>query len=273
MQIAKIQILIFSILILGISKLLSQETKVYVGLGGIYNSFQDTRFSDVQYSKLSFLPELGFTRVSEKNYFHANGSFFAYTVKFPFIDTIQTTLVSYNLRIGYLRAIKPKLFVGINWDVLDFYKRTTNFLGNNSDTYKLSSDICLSGKYNHKLTESFNIDFGLDLGFLTFVNTDPSFTANYQQNLVDKGEITFLEEETRSPYKISNMDARFFWKQFNLRSQIELSFRRRWSINYTWDLRRFSDYKGYPVTDARHKFTLRFHFINHLKKNKNETTN
>jgi len=251
----------------------AQQTKVYLGLGGINHSFQDARFSNVVYSKFSFLPELGFTRVSDDNYFHANGSFFSYLAKFPFIDTIQTTVLSYNARLGFLKAIKPGLYVGINWDVLDFYKRKTNFLGNNADAYKLSSDFYLSAKYLKKITDLWALEFGLDLGFLTFVNTEPSFTANYQQNLVDKGEITFIEDETRSPYKISNMDARFFWKQFNLRSQIELSFRRKWSINYTWDLRRFSDYKGYPVTDARHKFTLRFHFISHLKKNKNETTN
>jgi hypothetical protein len=243
-----------------------QQTKVYFGLGGISNSFQDTRFSDVIYGKSSVLPELGFTRISEKNYWHASAYMFSFTYDFPNYDTITFSKFAYNVRLGYLRNLKPNLYLGVNWDVLDYYKRQTDFLGNSSDAYKLSSDFYISGKYIWNIAENWQFNFGLDFGLFTFVNTEPSFSANYQQNIIDNGEVTFIDSDTKSPFKLSNMELKPFWEQVNIRTLIELNFKRRVSLYYSWDLRTYSDNKGYPVTDARHLLTLRFNFINQEKK-------
>jgi hypothetical protein len=244
----------------------AQQTKVHFGLGGLHNSFQDTRFSDVQFGQTTGVPELGFSRVSEKDYWHANAYFFFLDYDFPNYDTVSYTKLAYNVRLGYLRNLKPSLFVGFNWDVLDYYRQNTEFLGNSADAYKLSSDLYVSGKYIWDPMEHWQFNFGLDLGLFTLVNTEPSFTANFQQNTIDNGEVTFIDEDTRRPYNLRNMELRPFWDQLNIRTLIELNFKRRLGINYSWDLRSFSDNQDYPVTDARHLLTLRFHFINHTKK-------
>jgi hypothetical protein len=244
------------------SALPAQETKVYFGIGGIYNAFQDTRFSDVQFSKSTVLPELGFSRVSDKNLWHANASFFFLDYAFPNYDTITYTKLAYNVRFGYLRGLKPSFYLGFNWDVLDYYKRQTEFLDNSSDAYKLSSDFYLSGKYLWPVADDWHFQFGLDLGLFSFINTEPSFTANLQQNIVDIGEVTFIDADTKRPYKFKNMEWKPIGEQFSIRTLIELNYRRKLGLFYSWDLRTYSDNKGYPVTDARHTLTLRFNFIN-----------
>jgi hypothetical protein len=266
MRIKLLKICLSLLFIGGVITVQAQQTKVYIGLGGLYNSFQDARFSDVQFGKTTVVPELGFSRISEKNYWQANAYLFSYTYEFPNLDTITYSKLAYNVRLGYLRNLKPSFFLGFNWDVLDYYKRQTEFLGNNSDAYKLSSDFYISGKYLWNVTEDWQFNFGLDLGLFTFVNTEPSFGANFQQNIIDNGEVTFIDSETKSPFDIGNMEFKPFWDQVNIRTLIQLNFRQRLSLFYSWDLRTHSDNKGYPVTDARHLLTLRFNFINHSKK-------
>ena len=75
-MIKSFKISLFALLLGSAIALKAQQTKVYFGLGGLYNSFQDTRFSDVQFSKSTVLPELGFSRVSEKDFWHASAYFF-----------------------------------------------------------------------------------------------------------------------------------------------------------------------------------------------------
>lgn len=259
--------LILGLLLAGTTHVtLAQQTKIYFGLGSIYNSFQDTRFSSVKFSKATVLPELGFSRISDKTYWHANANFFAFNYSFPATDTISYTNLAYNIRFGYLKSVKANFYVGFNWDVLDYYKRQTEFLNNGSDAYKLSSDMYASGKYVRNISKDWQFDFGLDLGLFSVVNTEPSFTANYQQNIIDKGKVTLIDSDTKRPFKLKNMEFKPFWEQFNIRTVIMLNFKRRLSLSYAWDLRSYSDNKGYPVTNARHSMTLRFNFINHLKK-------
>jgi hypothetical protein len=242
----------------------AQQTKIYFGFGGMYNSFQDARFSDVKFSKATLLPEIGFSRVSDKNYWHANANFFFFNYNFPTYDTITYTNIGYNLRFGYLRNLIPSFYLGLNWDMMDYYKRQTEFLGNASDAYKLSSDFYVSGKYLWNISENMDLNFDLDLGLFSFVNTEPSFTANFQQNIIDDGKVTFIDSDTKRPFKLKNMEFKPFWEQFSVRTMTGLNFRRRFSLCYSWDLRTFADNKGYPVTDARHIITLRYNFINHL---------
>lgn len=260
------KVILSLLLIGGAITMYAQETKVYFGLGGLHSSFQDTRFSDVQFTKTTVIPELGFLRISEKNYWHANAYAFFFNYDFPNSDTITYSNLGYNIRFGYLRNLKPNFFLGFNWDVLDYYKRQNEILNNSSDAYKLSSDFYLSGKYLWDVSENWQFNFGLDLGLFTLVNTEPSFTANYQQNIIDNGEVTFIDSDTKSPFDLSNMEFKPFWDQFNIRTLIKLNYKRRLSLYYSWDLRTFSDNKGYPVTDSRHILTLRFNFVNHNKK-------
>jgi len=257
------------IVLMGTVNLLSaQNTKVYFGFGGIYSSTQDTRFSDVQFNKFSVKPELGFTRISEKDYWLANSSGYVFTQDYPELDTAQVSTMSYNLRVGYLRNIKPNIYVGLTWDIIDYFSKDNSILGNSSNYYKTSSDIFVTGRYLYNIDDNWNFEAGLDFALLSFINTAPSFTANFPQNVVDDGEVSFLDSDTRNPYSLKHMKATPFWKQIYLRTHFEINYKKRLSLVYNWDMRALIEQKGYPVTIALHSLTLRFHFINHTKKTK-----
>ena len=260
----KLQFTILILLFLGLYAS-AQNTKVYLGVGGMYNSFQDTRFSDIQFNKLTIIPELGFSIISERNYWYGNAYAYTFKEQFPNVDTITYSRLGYNVRFGYLRNIKPSFYLGLNWDIIDYSKRTTALLNNGSDSYRLSSDIYISGKYLWDFHENWKFNFGLDYGLFTFINTEPSFSANFQQNIINNGQVTFIDEEIRRPWKLRNMEFKGFWEQFNIRTTIEINYKRRLSLRYLWDLKSYADNKGYPVTCARHQLTLNYTFINHQK--------
>lgn len=211
------------------------------------------------------MPELGYSRITEKSYFSANTYFFFSQNSFPNVDTISSTKLAYKVNIAYLRNVKPSFYLGVNWDILDYYKRNTELLDNAADAYKLSSDFYISGKYLWDLSQDWQFNFGLSYGLFSFINTEPSFSANFQQNIIDNGEVTFIDSDTKSPFKLRNMALYGFWNELNIQTSIELNFRRRLGLSYSWDLKTYADTKKYPVTDARHILTLRYLFINHPK--------
>jgi hypothetical protein len=258
--------LLLTLLLAGYN-LSAQHTRVFFGLGGIYNSFQDVRFSDVQFTDISIKPELGFTRISGKDYWLANASAYAFKEEFPGFDTVQISNMGYNFSAGYLRHLPAGFYLGGTWDILDFTDRDNNLLGNNSNFYSLSSDIFISGKYLLMLTDDWKFDFGLDLGIISFINTAPSFTTNFPQNVVDEGDVSFQDSGSRDPYNFQAMAVKPFWDQILLKTHIELLFKRRLSLGYDWKMRSYADNKGYPVTTAMHSLMLRFHFVSHEKKN------
>ena len=253
------------ILILAFNLVSAQETKVYIGFGGLYNSFQDARFSDVQFNKTSIIPELGFYRLSTTDYWYLHTNAFMFLSNFPNYDTIQIATIGYNIKLGYLHKYKNN-YIGGSWTVLDYVSRDNNILGNNSNFYRLASDLFISWKYIYKLNDDWNFDFGIDYGLLSFINTAPSFTTNFPQNIVNNGGVSFLDASSRDPYKLGNMTAKYLWNQFNINTLIRVNFRNRFSLAYGWKMRSYSDNSGYPITEAMHTLTLQFNFISHTKK-------
>jgi hypothetical protein len=252
------------LLILVYSSAIAQETKVYFGLGGQYNSFQDARFSDVQFNKASVVPEIGFYRISSVDYWYLNANAFIFNNNFPDSDTIKIATVGYSVKLGYLRNYKGH-FIGGSWTVLDYISRDNNLLGNNSNFYRLASDIFISWKYIYTLNDTWNFDLGVDYGLLSFINTAPSFTTNFPQNVVDNGEVSFLDANSRDPFNLGNMTTKYFWNHLNINSIIRANFQNRFSLAYAWRLRSYSDHGGYPVTDAMHSVTVQYNFINRVK--------
>lgn len=262
----KRKIFFLIVLVMIVNLLSAQNTKVSFSSGGIINSFQDTRFSDIVFNKTSVKPEISFTRVSEKDYWLANASGYLFEDSFPDYDKVKISTAGYNVKVGYLRNVKPAFFLGTTWDIIDYIQRDNSELGNNSNFFKMSSDMFVSGRYQYVIINDWNLEGGIDYGLLSFLNSAPSFTTNFPQNVVDDGEVSFLDTDSRDPYNLHNMETKVFWNHFYLRTQIEVSYKRRFSLAYNWDVRSYSDHKGYPITNAMHSLMLRYHFVNHTKR-------
>lgn len=259
------KIFFLTVIVLISNSITAQETKVYFGLGGLYNSFQDSRFSDVQYNKTGLLPELGFARISDIDYWYLTANAFAFTSSFPNYDTIKISNLGYRVKFGYLRKIGEH-YIGGSWTALDYMERDNQLLGNNSNFYRLASDIFFSWKYQYKFNPNWSMDVGVDYGIVSFINSAPSFTANFPQNVVDNGEVSFSDASARSPYNLNDMEVKPFWEQLNINTRITFDFRKRLGLTYAWNLRSYADHKGYQITDAMHNILLQFNFISHQKK-------
>lgn len=236
-----------------------------MGMGIAYHGFQDTRFTDQQLYNLSFLPELGFTHYTEKNYYHAYLNAYLYRGTHPATETIQYGALGFTIQFGYMRGVIPGLYLGGTWNILDYMTMITGELHNNENMYHTASDLLFSARYEYAINESWKLEAGAGLGIISFVKTAPSFTANFQQNVVDKGNVSFQDEETRKPFNLKYIDVKPFWDQLYVCTNLELFFRRRFSLAYTWRMRTFWDQKNYPVTAAAHSLALRIHFISRPK--------
>lgn len=239
----------------------AQTLRTYFGIGGIYHKFQDTRFSDLTLSKNSLQPEFGFILENEKNFYSASISAHGYNAVHPATDSSNYSSLHFNVSMGYLREIKNKFYLGGTWNLVDFTVYEQSDLENNNNTFMTSSDFLFSALYNHEINNDWKLRAGSDFGVLSFIKLAPSFTANFQQNVVDKGHVSAEDSESRSSFGLQYIDVKSIGQQLYLRTQLEMFYKRRLSLAYQWRMRTIWEHKEYPLTQAQHTLSLRYHFI------------
>jgi len=245
--------------------LIAQNTRVYVGLGALYDNFQDTRFSDLQLTAVAPTLQLGFRYVNDRSYILVGADGFGYLSTQPGTAGDQINALGINTRAGYLYGLIPGLYLGATWDILDYVTRNQSGLNNNSNFFHTASDLFASGKYLFKASDNWSFEFGMDLGLISFTKYAPSFTANLEQKAIDQGEASYQDESVRSPFTLKHVNVMPIGKQLLIRTHAEVFFRRRLSLAYQWNMRSFADQKDYPLTMANHSLAIRFHFISKPK--------
>lgn len=244
---------------------LAQSTRTYVGLGAMYHSFQDARFSDLQITSFSPDLELGFRYLSERTYVLAHADGFLFITPQPNAGDTSISSTGLNVRAGYLHGITKNLYLGGTWDMIDFMTRTTQGLHNSENFYLNSSDLYLSAKYLYTAGKNWSFEFGGDLGLVSFMKYAPSFTANLEQKVIDDGNASYTDSNIRQPWNFKNYDPKPIGKQITVRTHIEAFFKKRLSAAYIWSMRSFADQKAYPLTTAEHTLAFRYHFISRPK--------
>ncbi len=243
----------------------AKEFRIFLGLGCAYHTYQDTRFSDHQFTKLSLQPELGFTLLSGKNFYSAFITAYAYRDVHPAMENTDYVMKQADLRFNYLREIASRFSLGVSWDVLDYTIFNQPDLGNSSDGFILSSDFLVASNYRLAINDKWKIAVGLDVGALSFMKMAPSFTANFEEKLVDDGEVRLQEPNSCKPFRIRNINTKPFWEQMYFRTNIEVSYKKRIGLAYNWRARSVWKQKEYPVIQANHNVSFRFYFVSHVK--------
>lgn len=243
----------------------AQSTRAYVGLGATYHAFQDARFSDLQITSVSPDLELGFRHVTDRSYISAHVDGFLFITPQPNAGENNVSSLGFNVRAGYLYGITRSLYLGGTWDLVDFTTRTTDGLHNSENFYLNSSDLFFSIKYLLPAGSNWTIEFGGDLGLVSFMKYAPSYSANMDQKAIDDGKASYQDMNVRDPWSFQHINTKPIGTQFTMRTHVEALFRRRLSAAYIWNMRSFADQKGYPLTMAEHSLVLRYHFINRPK--------
>lgn len=237
----------------------AQDSKqFFIGLGGNNTSFQDLKYSKVHYTGLGGTFELGF----QKN---KTQSIWGYGLTFPVSFENAAThengqVTGFNPRIHthYLQQIKDKLWIGGRWDILDFNLRNTKGLGNNSLYYIVGSNLYASGQYQIPLKGQMKLNIGLDLGLLTYFKESTSFAFSAPQNGLEDGEFDYQNEALENPFGLKYYVFRPLGKNIDIRTIFDLQVNERWSVVYQWNMRRFAEVKGFPVTRGSHLLTFRY---------------
>ncbi|PIB36282.1 hypothetical protein BFP72_13210 [Reichenbachiella sp. 5M10] len=251
---------VFVVLFFQMSVLHAQELNVYFALGGFHQSFQDTRFSDLQYGTWSIKPEIGFNRETKKSIITTRISAFFYQDEFKPTGEKPVAVVGFNGGISYLRGLHENWYLGGSWDI-DYYSRDNEYLENGSNFYRTASDWFLAGRYQTKLKKRWPVYCSLQYSLFALINSAPSFTANFPQKVVDEGGVSFQDANSRNPWYLKDFQMHGFWDHLYIRMRFGAALSKRFGLEYSWDMRHYAYQKGYPITTGLHTIMIRWNFI------------
>ncbi len=252
-------------LLLCLMSIQAKESRIFGGLGYAYHNFQDTRYTDQQFTNFGIQPELGFTLQQSRNTFSGLLTAYTYSSAHPVLVNDSYTINQIDFRLNYTRTIIHGFQLGLSWDVFDYTEFNQPSLNNSSKQYILTSDGLIALNYSKKLNHNLKINAGLDFGILSFVKMAPGFTTNIEEEIVNGGDLNYQDLTGRNPFELRYFDPKPFWEQLYLRSTVEVFYKKRLSVAYLWRMRTLWDQWEYPVTNAGHNFSFRFHFMSQSK--------
>lgn len=232
----------------------AQITKnFYVGLGGQASSFQDLKYSSVRYGGVGGSLQIGTERISENA---IRGFRFSIGVSNELAATNElnsATVFNPTVSFHYLRRINEQLAVGLNWDLLDFYLRNTQGLGNNSFYAITSSDLSFAARYQWN-----KFSFQAQLGVLTLVRESTGFAFSAPQNALEEGEFDYQNSAIENPFSPKYADLDHLFNHLNIQTEIRYQFNDRLSLAYQWSVRKFAEVKNAPVTYGYSAVVIRY---------------
>jgi len=250
-------LLIFSVLQIWGQK----KNIIYAEIGGSFSSFQDTKYSKVRYNGFGIGYRLGYIKESEKNMWGVHIQNLKQTEKPSTHDMTQALTRNLMIQTNYLKKIKENLYIGGTWDILDYYTKEFENLGNNSVYSVSGSTLWASGIYKYK---KFN--FGLSIGLISYYKENLGFAFVVPQSVLENGEFDYQNlEEIDDIFNFKDYKLRTINKNFQLRTKIRYQLSKRFSIGYQWNFRRFSEVKKHPVTYGIHALSIRYNILNKEK--------
>lgn len=243
-----------------VSTLFSQEyKKYYLGIGGVQSHFQDKKFSESQFRGIGGSFAFGKQKINENKLSGFNVRVNVSSEN-PHGYSTATTVVRPTLNLFYLKNIKENLYVGANWNVFDFYLRSTDGLQNNSSFLDFSSVLAAKAIYKLPLGKK-HVQLGLQMGLVSMAKMRTSFAYVAPQETLENGKFSFQDESIDSPIGREGMTLKSFLKDFNLQSSIVFPLSKRFEIAYQWELRRYALVKNYETVYGNHNLGIRFNFI------------
>lgn len=244
------------VVFMGVIQSKAQESrKYYIGIGTGQTSFQDVKYSKVRYSGFGGVLEVGFQKKTEKSLWNISLSGVSSSESPATHSATKASTFNGTIKVSYLRKLKDNLFIGATWDVIDFYNKDFEGLGNNSGYQIASSNLFASGIYVWN-----DFSFGLDLGLVSFTNESTGFAFSSPQEVTAGGKFSYQDPNQSNSFNPKYGFLNFINKQLNLRTSISYKLMDRLSLSYTWRMRRFAKVKNYPVTNGSNMVALRYNF-------------
>ena len=178
----------------------------------------------------------------------------------PTNDLNTGLVVNPRIQFRYLRSLNKQLYIGANWDLINFYYNKLNGLGNNGNYFIASSNLFASGIYKMGKWE-----FGVDLGLLALVKEGTGFAFSAPQKGLEKGEFDYQNEALENPFSPKYSSFHSTFDHFQLRTNIKYQLSDRWSLAYQWNVRKFAEVENLPITYGGSSLAIRFNIIHKNK--------
>jgi len=228
------------------------------GLGLYAPSFQDTRFSEVQYAGFGGGAAIGLRKRTK-----GVERWAGLTVGYAKMGTSVNELASHK-RINASLAYEQQRFIGEllggQWLVggevranLDIF--TSGAGGNNGK--RSFSNVGLTALSTVRLNVKDNpLSLGVGLGLLHWGKDNNSFAFSMAQHLLEGGEFGYEGQDAKAePFAGHQFLTLGAINQF--RTRVGYQFGRKLAVQYDWELTRYAVVKGYPTTQAGHTLGLR----------------
>ncbi|MBT3207976.1 MAG: hypothetical protein HN704_09715 [Bacteroidetes bacterium] len=226
---------------------------LFIGIGGVYSSFQDVKYSNVRQGGIGGLFEIGYSNKNEKRFWETGLYVSLSFEKAATHNSEKTNALNPYAYFKYLKPIKNSDFlIGGRIDILDFDLRVNDALGNNGHYYTNGSYLFGSVMHNKQLNDNWNLQSSLDIGLLSFMKESTSFAFSAPQNGLEDGEFNYQNKELESPFGFKYFEFKPIGKIINIKTSFLFQYKERISIGYFWQMKRFSTLKSYPTTKGTH---------------------
>lgn len=232
----------------------SEQTKqrqFLLQAGASITSFQDANFSTTNWNGKGGVLGFAFAKTSPK-YIWQVGLDLSVSTSSASSHDGSGYIIDPVLYAGYLRRLNEHFLFGGRVDMLDFYLNKRRDLGNNS-TYDLeTTSLFASVRYENRLRGKNPIWVDFNLGLLNFNREGTSFAFSAPQAILEEGAFNYQNEAISNPFNAESSQLDFLTSYLNIRTAIGISLSERSSIRYEWQMRHFSQVKGYPTTTGLH---------------------
>jgi hypothetical protein len=234
--------------------------------GGVYSDFQDIKFSDVRYSGIGAVLNLGYNRTKTNKYFMEAALRFLYSKENAHThDNGGTTILYSAIYFKYLRQLNEHFLLGARVDVFDLNMRIGLNLQNNSAQYLASNNLYAALIYKRPINEHWKFSGSIDLALIGMQKDMPSFAMNYNQKRLENGEIDYQDANLGEPYPYHYWEFSHIFNNLNLKTALNFHYKSRISLAYNWEIRRWATIKSYPTTIGIHSIVFRYNFVHKLK--------
>ena len=238
----------------------------YINLGGSFSDYQDVDYSNVQQCGFGGNFKLGFSHQKRGKHFWEAGSVFNDTIDHAKThDEGKATVMYGNLYFKYLKGINNRFYVGGRIDAFDNYFRIYANLSNNSTVASAGNYLYGSVIYQTNINDRWRFMAIGDLFLLGFQNELPAFAMNYSPNRINNGEVDYQDPALGDPSSYPYFAFCYIGNNFILKTEFLFMYKKRISVAYNWEMRRFSEVSGYPTTWAMHNLVFRFNIIHREK--------
>ncbi|MDC9723086.1 MAG: hypothetical protein PSN34_10020 [Urechidicola sp.] len=240
-----------------------EHSNFQIGLGSIFTSFQDVKYSKVHYNGVGVNLNFGYKKI-KRSYFTTNLNLIYSNENAKTHNSGKTTVLNGIIDVSYLKPIlkkdNQKLYIGAKWEVLDIYFRQTENLGNNGIFFTSGSNLKFASLYEKTISDKLKLRAGFNFQLLSFIKESTSFGFSAPQSPLEDGEFSYQNEKLEALFGFKYYSLEPFTKYLNIDTKVEMHYKKRWVFTYKWNMQRSNKVKNYPMTRGSSALSVQYKF-------------